>query len=280
MNFLKKYEPLNPLFSSLGMFAALLGMLSACNLEKEITVELPPYESKMVVECYLVPNEPYRLALQRSTSYFSAPELPDVKNALVIIKHRGVSDTLRYQPVLDTLNLKAYNYVSDKRTPPHYGEDFELYIKDSTGQEVRAKTTMRRVVEFDSIRWKFREKDSTAYLVMYFFDKAEEENAYRLTINRNVPSGERKGDFEFPDDLFSGETVPVGTRYEYRANDTLVLTIYHLERIYWEFLESKEDARRSNFNPFAQGSQVATNIVDGFGIFTALSFDRETVIIK
>ncbi|TAF32681.1 MAG: DUF4249 domain-containing protein [Cytophagales bacterium] len=271
--------PIKPLYIfSLSTFCAFL--MAACNLEKEIEIKLPPYESKLVVECYLVPNEPFRLLLQSSVSYFDLLTLPDVRNATVLIKHRGQTDTLRYGLLVDTLNLKAYNYTSQNLVPAHYGEDFELYIKDSLGREVRARTTMRSVVPLDSVRWKFREKDSTAFLLMYFFDKAEEVNAYRLTINRNTPSGERKGDFEFSDELFSGQVIPIGTRYEYKPQDTLVLTLYHLENIYWQFLEGKEDARRSNMNPFAQGARVPTNIENGLGIFTALSFDQEQIIIR
>ena len=48
----------------------LLPLSVACNLEKEIEIELPEYGGQIALECCLEPGKPYRLTLTRSTAYF------------------------------------------------------------------------------------------------------------------------------------------------------------------------------------------------------------------
>ena len=100
----------------------------SCNRTKNITVPLPAFNSQPVVECYIEPGQPYRLALTESVSYFSAPTLPIIPHALVLITHNGVTDTLKFQAIPDSIDGKAYNYVGDTsiKVPFDYNSPFTL----------------------------------------------------------------------------------------------------------------------------------------------------------
>ena len=49
------------------LFSALL---MGCNLEQEIELDLPEYDSRPVVECYLEAGKPFSLLLSQSSPYF------------------------------------------------------------------------------------------------------------------------------------------------------------------------------------------------------------------
>ena len=51
--------------------AGLAGLFfTACNLTKEVDIQLPEYTVQPVVECYLEPGKPFRLLLTRSYGFF------------------------------------------------------------------------------------------------------------------------------------------------------------------------------------------------------------------
>ena len=74
-----------------------LALLQGCSSEKVIEVDLPPYETQMMVECFLEPGQNFQLNLQESVSYFSDTIANTIDNALVVISHNGTSDTLQNQ---------------------------------------------------------------------------------------------------------------------------------------------------------------------------------------
>ncbi|WP_071530853.1 DUF4249 family protein [Pontibacter sp. BAB1700] len=67
----------------------LLFLLLSCDMEQEVEIKLPPYESQLVVECYLEPGKPLRAVVLESVSYFNEPELPLVPDAEVFITHQA-----------------------------------------------------------------------------------------------------------------------------------------------------------------------------------------------
>src|SRR6478735_2192180 len=91
----------------------LLITVSCGNSERDIEIDLPPFESELFVECYIEPGKPYRLALYGTVDYFELPPLPDITSALVTITHNGVIDTLHYLPYIDYVTGKVFNYIGD-----------------------------------------------------------------------------------------------------------------------------------------------------------------------
>jgi hypothetical protein len=268
-------------------FAFLASILTACgDFQKVITVPLPPYENKLVAECYLEEGRSYRLLLSESVSYFEGARLPDVPNATVFIKHNGFTDTLQYKSVvLDTLR-KVYNYQAT--VPVEYDtlNNYELFVRDTKGRTIQATTRFLPVVPIDSISWNFSNKENEteaqrkAYLLIRFKDNPQKDNYYRITVHKSNTNTRPQTDFFFTDRLFAGQGG-VLTGYNYKNNDTLIVSLYHIDRAFYQFLDTSRDAARANGNPFALPSGVISNIKgNGTGVFTALAFDRRTIIIK
>jgi hypothetical protein len=276
---------MKPYFSvKLLAISALCCFCLACgDFQKAVEVPLPSYSSRMIAECYLENGKPYRLLLTESTGYFDGVSLPNIANAKVYIKHKGKTDTLRYKPaVLDSVQ-KIFNYQAANKVLFDPQNDYELYIQDAKGREAKAKTRFINPVNIDSISWKFDNKEgaaSRAYLLIRFKDTPNQDNYYRLMVQKSNTNARPRPDFFFTDRLFGGEGG-VLTGYNFEDKDTLFVTLYHIDKQFYQFLDTSRDAARANANPFALPSGVISNIEGGgTGIFTALSFDRRRIIIK
>lgn len=264
--------------------------LAACGLEREVEIELPVYESKAVVECYLEPGRPYRLLLSRSEPYFSpfptaASEFLNnllIDNAEVIIRHQGNEYRLRNQLVLDGEINKIYNYSNDQRVPFDYDDDFELFITLPGGETITAITRLLPPIPIDSVRVEFNETDTLARVLTYFTDPSREKNFYRRMLHYNSLDSIPEQDFTL-DDRFVEDVVVFGSAYDYLRGDTVFNTLFHIDRPYYDFLESLNAAIISNGNPFGQPSPIISNLegsASAIGIFTGLSFVREQTIIE
>ncbi len=254
----------------------------SCNLEKDIDVDLPFYESELVVECYLEPGKPYRLLLSESQDYFApAEENPLIDNAVITITHQGEIDTLYNGVFFDLEFNKIYNFSNPKLVPANYYEPFDLNITDDRGRQITGTTQIIIPVEIDSLVPVFNSTDTAALLLNYFIDP-EGDNWYRrqLHVGETMDSGSLEQDFITDDNLETEDGQYVfGSGYDYTFGDTLYSTLYNIEEDYFKFLQSVFDASASNGNPFASPSSIKSNVEGGIGIFTGLSYDRDTLII-
>lgn len=253
--------------------------LAGCGLQRDIAVDLPFYASELVVEAYLVPGESYRLLLTESTGFFAAPAPPFVPDALVVISHRGQSDTLRPVPVIDTVSRRLFNYSSPVIVPAHTGEEFGLYVRDRGGRELRAVTRMMSRVAPDSVYWTFNDRNK-ASLRIVIPDEPQTANYYRVRVNKNDLRGDEKLDFELSDTFGGGQPFPILTAYRFDPQDTLLISLLNLHPDYYRFLETLEDAQSAaGPNPFAQPALIQGNVRGGQGIFTAFQPAFRRVIL-
>src|SRR5687768_13718706 len=92
----------------------LAALLYGCELDKDIDVTLPAHESLLIVEGYLVPGEPYRIAVHESSGYFDPPTAPLVPESKVYISHNGRRIELEYKPKLDEETRFIYTHSSSE----------------------------------------------------------------------------------------------------------------------------------------------------------------------
>jgi len=72
----------------------------SCDLERNIEVDLPPYENQLVVESYIEVGKPYLLSLSESISYFEIPGIEPIDlNRQIIIS----IDDLEFQTTVQGL---------------------------------------------------------------------------------------------------------------------------------------------------------------------------------
>ncbi|MCB0632928.1 MAG: DUF4249 domain-containing protein [Saprospiraceae bacterium] len=269
---------------------ALAYLATACNLEKEVTIELPDYDSKYVLECYLEPGKPFRLLLSKSSSYFAPFDTSTsdllrnllVSGAEISISYAGNRIDLGNQLILDAEATKLYNYYNSTLVPEQYNEPFELYIELPDGQTITGETQLLPPVPLDSVVIEFPENDSLARVLTYFTDMPDQTNYYRRMIHRNSLDSVALQDFTL-DDRFVEDVVVFGTGYGFAVGDTVINTLYHLDRTYFDFLESVNNAIISNGNPFGQPSPINSKLegtARSIGIFTGLSYVRDSMVVE
>ncbi len=270
------------------MPGVLLFAFWGCNLEKEIEIKLPETEERYVVECYLQPGLPFNLLLSRTSGYFDP--IPEdnlefldqllVDGAEVRIKSANKVFTLQNQLAFNPITKKLFNYFSPELVPAGTGQVYDLEIITRDGEVLTATTRIMPVVKIDSVVIEFDDTDTLARVLTYFTDIPDEHNYYRRMIQHSSLDTVPDQDFT-ADDRFVERTIVFGTSYDYGRGDTIINTIFHIEKAYFEFLESVQFAVSSNGNPFAQPSPIISNIQGPrvMGIFTGLSYDRVISIV-
>lgn len=259
---------------------------SSCNkLEQQVTVDLPEFESQLVVECYLQNDTPVIASVTETQDLYSPPTRnPFVSGAIVSLSYDDKTDTLRTNLIPDFRNIKYYNYIRPGLLNPKPGTTFRLNVKDSKGRVATAETQWLETVKIDSVDYRFRE-DSMAYLVVYFKDDGSTKDYYRFRIKNlsDTSDGGRRQDrrdFAFADGIFNGETIAQGTGYNFKKGDRLEVYLYHITEDFYEFTRTMRAAENANGNPFAQPAVIKSNIKGGIGVFAALSYDKKSFTIK
>ena len=254
-------------------------MINACNLEKEVDLNLPTFESELVVECYLEAGKPYRLNLSETSSYFDSISLDNfvLPDATVVIRRNGVADTLVEGIYFD--EDKLYVYGSSTVVPPNdFQADYELEVTTQDGRQLTARTRLLPPIPIDSVLREYLE-DSTVSLLTIVRDPLEPRNFYYRTIHRTYPiSDSLKVAFTFDDDFINGpdNTIVVGAPPVFEHGDTAILTLYNITEAYSSYIETTQAAADNNGNPFATPGRILTNVQGGTGIFTGLSYTRMT----
>ena len=257
----------------------MLLLLTACDLEKEIEVVLPEHTPQLVVECYLQQGKTYKVSVTESSSYFDAPQPPFVPDAQVFITHNGRRIKLGYKPSMSQTSKKYFTHTSTEVMNGKPGDIYGLEVTDSKGRKVTGFTTILPVVPIEEVEWKFNDKGK-AYLLTSFQDDAGTSNYYRYVTHIDSLNTKPDRDFTLNDNLTNGKRTSLGSAYDYDRNSTIIVSLYHIEKKYYDYLNSVEDAKSANGNPFAQPSKIRSSVQGGIGIFTNLAFQRKTVVLK
>ncbi|PRY14281.1 uncharacterized protein DUF4249 [Pontibacter ummariensis] len=257
----------------------LLILVTGCDLEKDIDVDLPGHASQLVVECYLEPGKPIRATVLESSGYFDTLAPPLVPDAKVFITYQDRRIALEYKPYFSTTSTTFYTHSSDEKVKGRPGDIYSLEVTDGQGRKITAFTKILPAVPIDTIEWSFNEEEE-ATVRTSFEDSGNTENYYRYMVHRNRVAVGTVRDLLATDNLRDGKRISFGSPYDFRKNDTLVVSLFNIEKQYYDFFSSVSDAKDANGNPFAQPSRIKSAVEGGIGIFTNLAYDRKVVIIK
>ena len=270
---------------------ALAAFFFSCgNLEKEIDLDLPLYESQIVVECYLKPNEPFSLLLTKSAAYFEPFPTEDLQfvekileqDATVTIRHNGQAYELKNELVFNPVTQKVFNYHNPQLVPQDYDNDFFLEIKTKDGRTVTGQTRLLPVVPIDSVVVEFDLlTDTLARVLTYITEDPSTDNYYRRMLHVGALDSIPKQDFTTNDDFVEDNLFIFGSGFDFKPGDTVINSIFHIDREYFDFLESIFFATDANGNPFGQPAAIYSNVSgNAIGIFTGLSVDRVVTVIE
>ena len=269
-----------------------LALLAGCgSLQKNIDVPLPSYDSQLAVEAYLIPGEVPRIAVSESVAYLDPNNvLPTVpKDATVALTlPDGRVEVLKFAPGADSTERVYFTHVGTEPLLAQPGDVFRLDIIDKRGRHLSGTATMPSTVPLDSIRYKFNDRPDTlrrALCLAYFQDPATPDDDYRLQMHIGDPARgsvykKPKVDYSPQDRLLNGQRFVLGTGFVFHPQDTVTVTLYHLDPAHYRFRQSVSNARNANGNPFAQPSAIYSTVQGGIGVFTVLNYTRMTQILR
>jgi hypothetical protein len=262
------------------LFALLLaGMTWSCN--KDIELTLPVYEPKMVLEFYLEDNRALNCLLQESINFTDTTRFNLVDDALVVLSHKGIKDTLRNRFNFDLKFGKIYNYFNPKIIRLEPNVEYEVYVKDKKGREIRGKTRLNETVAIDNLVYNF-DANEKATVGMIFNDQGSSKNFYRIIAFKDSVLIRENAiwDITFNDNLFNGKQFSFYTGYAFQKGDSVTGRLYHLTQEHYKFTQSANNAQSSNGNPFGQPANIISNVEGGLGIFTTLRYTEKKVAIR
>lgn len=266
-------------------------VMGACNLTKDVEIDLPDYDRQPVVECYLEPGKPFRLLLSQSYSFFDPLGLDSsflnktlLQGATVSISYDGKTVNLPNTLSFELNPLKLFNYTASEIVPADPGKEYSLNITLADGNTITGKTTMLPVVSIDSIPVQFSEdRDTLARTLMYITDDLNTADFYRRMLHYGNLDSLAQQDFLSSDRFSTTKTIAFGMGYDVTVGDTVINTIFHITPEYYDYLESVQLAVVSSANPFSQPSPIKSNVSGSsspIGIFTCLVYDRRVTIIE
>jgi len=272
-------------------FALSLLGLGACNLSKEIELDLPEYTDQPVVECYLEPGKPFRLLLTHSSAYFAPLGFDSnfvqntlLQGAIVTISYRGQTDTLYNNSSFELSPFKLYNYTGLNIVSDTSGIEYKLNISlPKGGGDISAKTKMLPFQPIDSVVIQWNIVDTSARALTYITDDLKTTDFFRRILNISSLDSVPEQDFVWTDRVSTTSLVVFGTGFDLWTGNNVINTVYHIDQDYYDYLESVQLAILANLNPFAQPSAIKSNVsgsANPAGIFTCLVFDRDSTLVK
>lgn len=283
LNNILKYHQLPLLF---------IAMLSSCNFETVVKVNLPEENPKLVVNSVIIPDSVITVNLTLSKHILDDVDYSfnHVNDALVsITDSEGNNMILPYHE-----DSKLYYNPGFKAK-----QNIEYSIRASHLRHVavEAFTVVRRnvpiiKVEKGGIANSSQNSPSTIFYVS-FQDPPDETNFYRIRVSKDL---NQSGDILFPvyisssdpafaseyesryllfkDNLISGREIKIPVMisdYELNSTQTLSFFLDSFHEDLFKYTETKALQQFVDGDPFAQPVLVFTNINNGFGIFSSYS---------
>jgi hypothetical protein len=267
------------------LYSRILGVivfsLLAAGCSKEIQLDIPTYEPKMVLEFYLEDNKSLNCVLQESINFTDTTRYQLIDGALIVLSYNGTKDTLFNRFNFDFKFQKIFNYHNPKKIKLQPNTDYEVYVRDGLGREMRGKTRLNNIVQIDNLVYNYNNNNDAA-VGLIFNDNGASKNYYRIVAYKDAVRINENDvwDITFDDNLFNGEQFSFYTGYAFSKGDTITGRLYHLTEEHHLFTESVNNAQSSNGNPFAQPANIISNLSGGIGVFTTLSYAESIVIVK
>lgn len=257
-------------------------LLLCCACSKKIEVELPAYTPKLVVEMYLEDGAPLRCLLTESLPYNSSEIRSVVNNATVLFSDGRRTDTLQPAEVYEYASGRTYNFFNPRVVVADTQSVYTIKVIDSIGRRVDASTVfLPKITQITDVEYKLEDTSGRYSVGFQIEDPAVTANYYRFMIARRIDDfTEQNTDFFMADVSFDGLRYSYNSGAIYLAGDTVSVRAYTLSKEHFDYLQSTDNARTANFNPFVQPVPIRSNINNGLGIFCTVQYDERRIVIR
>jgi len=284
------------------LIAGLILLITFCSCEKNIMIDVPQAEEKIVVEGWIDQNDYPIVFLTKNLPYFGTIDSAMlfniiIQDATVIVSDGSITDTLKLIPFPD-FNYFPPIYYTGYKIKGEVGKTYNLTVK-AEGKTLTATTTIPPPVYPDSVWFKIEpQQDSLGYLWGSFTDPPELGNYYRLFAKRfskdkrYIPVlGSAYDDKFFNGQSFqfsmirgveSATDTTVDEEFGFfKIGDTIGVKICTIDKAHYDFWRTAEGEMYSGGNPFVTPTQIVTNIEGGgLGVWGGYGVYYDTVIAK
>ncbi len=277
-------------------------LLTSC--EKEISIDLPQYETKVVIEGSIETGEFAVVTITKSTDYFQVYDSATianmfVRNALVTVSNQfGSIDTLTF--AFDITQPLPFVYKGSTII----GQEGGIYtLKVQVDNKTyTTSTSILPAVTIDSLFFVEQNMDEHKGIIrMKFTDPLGARNYYRLfskVLGKDSSYTPVWGGATFDDKLIDGISYfadiyrgdksnlmqenthgdPRLSRF-FGIGDTVVVKMSSIDYYTYKFWYSAEMEMNSGGNPFTTPSPINSNIPNALGIWGGYGVFYDTIII-
>jgi len=282
------------------IFYFILFFIVAC--EKDISVDLPTPDSKVVVDGYVEVGLPPYLFLSRNSGYFEPINAATLNNnsengAIVIIEDGFLRDTmLEVDTIINGFKVSGI-YIATKMIGT-VGRNYSINILTKEGIQLTASTKLQAPVKLDSLWFKVQDgKDSLGFVLAKLNDPDTSGNCYRWFAKRITkdpffiaPLGStfedkfingKRFDFAYNRGSIQNSTADDDLNEEagfFKKGDTIIVKFCTVDHTTFEFWRDVESQIGSNGSPFAVPSNIKSNIKGGLGIWASYTASYDTLI--
>lgn len=248
-------------------------VLPSCIAKNNVDIEIPAQQKVVVVECYLTPGAPPELMLAESNT------LDRELGFLILGKAQTYiwTDTGAIQLEHTGYQLSDRKYVVNYRSNDTIKSDHPFYRLDVTtadGVQIEASTSHVSPIQMQDVK-----VDEKGISVTHNINSTVEK--YFKLIASSFKDGKHKhSKYEFYQQ--SGNvTNPCFLPWEKIESeaDSVVVTMFHIQKDYYEYLQSVRNANSAYKDPFLTPEVIKSNIKGGVGIFTFYTYDKRGITL-
>lgn len=264
---------------------------------KEVTIDLPNPEKKIVVDGGIFPGQVPEINLTWSTGYFDPVDSASLASYLIT----NAVVTVQDGSIIDTLHLgfnpnKPIPIVWQGNIPGQIGHTYVLTVT-TEGKTATATTTINQPLQLDSVWFKVEPgEDSLGFAWAHMTDPPGQGNGYRWFAKRITRDADFMAPFgsTFDDRFIDGKSfdfaytrpsppasnAPEDNNVEagyYKQGDTVIVRFCTIGQNEVQFFRTFEIEVSNNGNPFASPGVIRTNVENGLGIWCGYSPSYDTI---
>jgi hypothetical protein len=272
--------------------------------EKDITIQLDPSVSRLVVDATIENGRPPMVFLSKSLDYFSKidPAVLSssfVRNAKVRISDGSTDVLLKEDSIKNSTGAKIFFYTTSGPSLSFLGKLKSSYsiVIEAEGKVYNATTTIPETTrKIDSLWWEkvpLAKDSNRAKVVIRATDRPGLGDYIRFFTKVGQQPFLPGFNSVFDDQVIDGQqyTVPVDKGFDkntqfsdstsfFRRGDTVVIKLCNIDKQTYDFWRTSEFNFQSVGNPFSSPIRILSNISnDALGYFGGYGCQYRTLII-